>query len=109
MLDSSLFITSEIVERTIELGDGSKHVLFFKQLPNTAFEKYAIWCSSADEDVVATASARLLAMGLCDADGKTVIDAQQAEMIKRPVMQRMVRALLDVNGYGPTKDKPGND
>lgn len=108
MLDASLFITSEIAERTIELGDGSKHVLFFKQLPNTAFEKYAIWCASADEDVVATASARLLALGLCDADGKAVIDAERAEQIKRPVMQRIVSALLDVNGYGTKKDKPGN-
>lgn len=106
MLDDSLFISDELAERTIELADGSKHVLFFRQLPNTAFEKYAIWCSSADEDVVAKASARLLALGLCDAEGKPAIDAERAERIKRPVMQRMVSALLEVNGYG--KGKLGN-
>lgn len=106
MLDDSLFISEAIVEKTVELGDGSTHVLHFKELPNTAFEKYAIWCSSADEDVVAKASARLLALGLCDAEGKPVIDAVKAERLKRPVMQRMVKALLDVNGFG--REKPGN-
>lgn len=107
MLDKSLFISDEIVEKTIELADGSKHVLFFKQLPNTAFEKYAVWCSSADEDVVSMASTRLLAMSLCDPDGKPAISAEQAQRIKRPVLQRMVRALFDVNGYG-TQEKQGN-
>lgn len=108
MLDASLFITSEIAERTIELGDGSKHVLFFKQLPNTAFEKYAQWNVSADEDVAASAAARLVALGLCDADGNQVLDAEKAMTIKFQVLRRMVNALLEVNGYGTKKDKPGN-
>lgn len=107
MLDAALFISDEIAEKEIELADGSKHVLFFKQLPNTAFEKYALWNASADEDVAAKASARLLVLGLCDADGKPALTLEQAERIKRPVMQRMFAALIDVNGYG--KGKQGND
>lgn len=107
MLNEQFYISETIHEKEIELADGSKHVLHFKELPNTAFEKYAMWCSSADEDVVASASARLLAMGLCDADGKPAVTVEQAERIKRPVMQRMVKTLLDVNGYGAPA-KSGN-
>lgn len=107
MLNEQFYISEAIHEKEIELADGSKHVLHFKELPNTAFEKYAMWCSSADEDVVASASARLLVMGLCAADGKPAVTVEQAERIKRPVMQRMVKALLDVNGYGAPA-KSGN-
>lgn len=104
-LSDKFFISDRIEERSIELGDGSTEVLFFKHLPNTAFERYAIWCGSADEDVVATASARLVVLGLCEPDGKPAITLEQAERIKRPVMQSLVRALLEVNGYGKPADK----
>lgn len=109
MLSDKFFISDRIEEREIELGDGTKEVLFFKHLPNTAFERYAIWCSSSDEDVVATASARLLVLGLCGPDGQPAITLEQAERIKRPVMQRLVRALLEVNGYGKAAPAAGND
>lgn len=108
MLNDKFFISDALEERQIEMADGSKEVLFFKHLPNTAFERYAIWCNSADEDVVATASARLIVLGLCEPDGKPAVELKQAERIKRPVMQRMIAALLDVNGYGKGK-KTGNE
>lgn len=110
MLSDKFFISDKIEERSIELGDGSVEVLFFKHLPNTAFERYAIWCSSADEDVVATSSARLLVMGLCEPDGSPALTLDVAERIKRPVIQKMVRVLLEVNGYGkPLAEQAGND
>lgn len=107
MLNQEFFISDEIAEKEIELADGSKHILHFKQLPNTAFEKYAMWLNSADEDVVSKASVRLLVMGLCDAEGKAVVTLEQAERIKRPVLQRMAKALFEVNGYG-AQGKQGN-
>jgi hypothetical protein len=108
MLSDKFFISEQIEERSIELDDGSTEVLFFKHLPNTAFERYAIWCNSANEDVVATASARLLALGLCEPDGSPAITLEVAERIKRPVMQKLVRALLEVNGYGQKTEPAGN-
>lgn len=107
MLNEQFFISDEIAEKEIELADGSKHILHFKQLPNTAFEKYAMWLNSADEDVVSKASVRLLVMGLCDAEGKAVLNAEQAERIKPTVVKNMVKALFDANGYG-AKAKKGN-
>lgn len=100
MLTAKYFIEDKVEERSIEFADGTVDVLFFRQLPNSAFERYAIWCNSADENVVATASARLVAMGLCEPDGKPAITPEDAERIKRPVLQRIVKALLEVNGYG---------
>lgn len=112
MLSDKLFISDKIEERTIELDDGTKEVLWFKHLPNTAFERYAIWNNSKDEDVVASASAGLIALGLCEPDGKPAITRERAEQIKRPVMLRIVNALLEVNGYGKKKtdaEQQGND
>lgn len=107
MLPAHLFIdTARVEERTVELGDGTSEVLHFKHLPNTAFERYAIWTNSADEEVRASAPARLVELGLCDADGKPSLTREQAERLKRPVLLRLVTALLDVNGYG--KAAPGN-
>jgi hypothetical protein len=109
MLSAKLFIEDRLEERSIELADGSVEVLHFRHLPNTAFERYAIWTNSADEDVVATAHARLLALGLCTADGKDAITAAQAERLKRPVMLRMIAALLEVNGFGKRTDGGSRD
>jgi hypothetical protein len=108
MLSEKFFISDQIEERSIELGDGSSEVLYFKHLPNTAFERYAIWSNSKDEDIVASAHARLLAMGLCGPDGAAAVTQEQAERIKRPVMLRMIAALLEVNGYGKKAEPVGN-
>jgi hypothetical protein len=107
MLSDKFFISATVEERTVELADGSKEVLFFRHLPNTDFERYAIWANSRDEDVQANAAARLLVLGLCEPDGKPAITLEQAVRIKRPVMLKMFRALLEVNEYGTT-EKPGN-
>ena len=106
MLNDKFFISDTIEEKTVELADGSKEVLFFKHLPNTDFERYAIWTGSRDEDVQANAAARLLVLGLCEPDGRPAVTLEQAIRIKRPVMLRMFRALMEVNAYGT--EKPGN-
>lgn len=105
MLNANLFISDKIEERSVELGDGTSEVLYFKHLSNTIFERYAIWTASADEDVVAIASSRLIVLGLCNSDGTPALTLNEAERLKRPVMQRVMQALLEVNGYGK---KPGN-
>ena len=110
-LNPALFISDRIEERSIELSDGTKEVMWFKHLPNTAFERYAIWSNSGDEDVVVSAHARLLALGLCDPGGNPAITAKDAERIKRPVMLRLIRALLEINGFGAkasAAEAPGN-
>lgn len=108
MLSKALFISDKVEERTIELADGTVEVVHFKHLTSTQFELYALWSNSADENVVATATARLLVVGVCEPDGTPALDLANAEKLKRPVMQRLLRALLEVNGYFNGK-KTGKD
>ena len=109
-MDISKFMIGDgVVEREIEMMDGSKAVLHFRELPNTAFEKHAAWASSGDEEVAASAVARLVSMSLCDADGKLAMTQQQAERIKRPLLGRFLNAVYDVNGMlKPKKAEAGN-
>jgi hypothetical protein len=102
-LSDKLFISDTVEERQIELDDGTVEVVHFKQLPNTVFERYAAWCNSADENLVASAAPRMLVHGVCDPDGTPALTQEQAERIKRPVMLKLLAALMDVNGYGKKK------
>lgn len=104
MLDERFFISTTLEEREVTLVDGSKAVLHFRHLPNTDFERYAMWSKSADEDIAASAAARLISVGLCEPDGKPALTLEQAVRLKRPVMMQMLTALLDVNGYGKSAD-----
>lgn len=108
MLSDKLFISDKVEEKSVELADGTTEVLFFKHLPNSVFERYGLWNASSDEQVKVMASSRLLALGLCEPDGKPAITAEQAENLKRPVMLRLLTALFEVNGFGGVKkDDPG--
>ena len=103
MISDKFFIDEKIEERPIEMGDGTSETLWFKHLPNTAFERYALWCNSSDEDVVSKAGPRLLVLGVCLPDGKPALTQEQAERIKRQIMLRILAALMEVNGYGKEK------
>lgn len=94
------FITTQIHERQVVLGDGKAHAVHFRELSTTDLKRYAIWQLSEDEDVRAGAEARLLAIGVCSPEGEAVMDWERAAQLKLPVMRRLVTALLDVNGYG---------
>lgn len=103
MISDKFFIDEKIEERPIEMGDGTSETLWFKHLPNTAFERYALWCNSSDEDVVSKAGPRLLVLGVCQPDGTPALTQEQAERIKRQIMLRILAALMEVNGYGKEK------
>lgn len=98
---------AKVEEREIELGDGTKEALHFKQLDSVTLERYAMWANSADEEVAASATHRLISMALVEPDGQPAISFEQAKLLKRPIVQRMLAAIFDVNGYG--KGKAGND
>lgn len=103
MLDKSLFVSTAVQERAVALPDGSKHVLFFKELPAVEFRRFYLASQSADENVRVYAIANLIAAALCDSDGKSVIDAEKAAQLKMPAMNEIFMALLDVNGQGEAK------
>lgn len=100
MLADRYFTHDTIEERTVALGDGAEEVLHFKHLPNTVFERYAMWRGSADEEVVASAAARLVVLGLCEPDGAAALTIEQAVRLKPQVLQRLFLTVIDVNGWG---------
>ena len=103
MLNDSLFVSNVVQERAVKLPDGSEHVLFFKELPAIEFRRFYLASQSADEDIRIHAIAKLIAAAMCDADGKTVIDAERASQLKMTAMNEIFMALLDVNGQGDQK------
>lgn len=102
-MDQSWFVPPELEEKEIRLGDGSKHVLHFRHLPNTDFEAYAMQVNSSDPEVAGSAAARLLVKGLCTPDGKPALPYDRVIMLKRPVFRAMFGALLEVNTYSDGK------
>lgn len=106
-LPDSLFNppATKIEERMIELGDGSRHVFYFRHLPNSVFERYANWRASDDDEVIALAPSRLVARGVCDAEGKDLLSVELAERLKRVVLLRLTATVFEVNGYALKGDQ----
>lgn len=98
MLDKSFFVSTELQEREVKLADGSKHVLYFKELPAIEFRRFALAEQSENENVKATSIAKLIAASLCDADGKLAITFEQALNLKASAMNSIFEAMLEVNG-----------
>lgn len=98
MLDKSFFVSTELQEREVELADGSKHILYFKELPAIEFRRFALAEQSENENVKATSIAKLIAASLCDADGKLAITFEQALNLKASAMNSIFEAMLEVNG-----------
>lgn len=102
-MDESWFVPSGLEEKEIRLADGSKHILHFAHLSNTAFETYAMQVNSADPEVAGAAAARLLSEGLCNPDGSRALSFERASLLKRPIFRAMFHALLEVNTYDSQK------
>lgn len=98
MLDKSFFVSAELQEREVELADGSKHVLYFKELPAIEFRRFALAEQSDNENVRATSIAKLIAASLCEADGKSAITFDQALNLKASALNAIFEAMLEVNG-----------
>ena len=103
MLDKSLFVSTEVVEREVELADGKKHKLFFKELTAADIARYVNALNSTDEEVQVMASPKLIALSLCEADGKAAITVEQATKLKPNVIGPILDAVRDVNGLGDKK------
>jgi hypothetical protein len=105
-LDTSLFVSDEIQAREVELPDGSKHTLHFRQVPAAEFRKFHKAERSEDEDVQAGSMAKLIAASLCEEDGKTALSYARAAKLNAAATNAIFLAVLDVNGMG-SKESPG--
>jgi hypothetical protein len=100
MLNNSLFVSDNVVKKEVELPDGSKHELYFKELSHVDFRKYLMAEQSDDENVKAESTARLIALSMCDESGKTAIDFKQALKLNIAATTAITNAIMQVNGFG---------
>lgn len=97
MLNDAFFVSTQVHEKQVKLADGSEHTLYFKELPAVEFRKFALAEQSNNEDIKAGAVAKLIAVSLCEPDGKPAITVEQALMLKAGAMNSIFEAILEVN------------
>lgn len=109
MLDDSLFVSATVHERDVELPDGKKHKLYFKEVPATEWRRFAMAERSDDEDARVNSVVILITSSLVNADGTPGITFERASMLKPAPMNAIFSAVLEVNGQGGQKkaSKPG--
>lgn len=105
MINDALFVSDAVVSKTVKLGDGSEHVLHFKELPAIEFRRFYLAERSGDEDKQAEAMAKLIAASLCDADGKPAVTVKQALKLKSSAMNAISTAIMEINGFGVVEEK----
>jgi len=98
MLDDALFVSNQVHKKEIELADGTKHTLCFKELSAIEFRKFALAEQSDNDAVKALSIAQIIAASLCDEDGKSALTVEKASMLKPAAMNAIFAAILEVNG-----------
>jgi hypothetical protein len=106
-IDDSLFVSDTIHEREVELQDGTKHVLHFKELPASNFRRYLSAAYSLDEELQSTCLAKLISQSLCTPDGKPAMTFERALQLRPKAENAIGAAVLEINGMGKKKDDPG--
>ena len=103
MIDQSFFVSSTAQKRTVELPDGKKHDLFFKEIPAVEFRRFSLAEQSGDENVRIGSIAKLICVSLCNEDGSPAVTFEQAMMLKAGAMNAIFAEVLIVNGQGDKK------
>lgn len=104
-LPTSFFVSDQVHERKVKLGDEEEHALHFRELSHTDFRKFFDEENSEDEDVRMGAVAKIITASLCDPDGKPALTLKDAMRLKPIVANAITDQVLDINGM---KKKRGN-
>jgi hypothetical protein len=102
-LAASFFVSTEIHQKEVELADGEKHTLYFKELPHVEVRKFQLMESSEDQDVRVLSIAKMIAASLCEADGKPAVTVEQAAQLRASVASKLLMAITDVNAAAQKK------
>ncbi|NYT25397.1 hypothetical protein H0A73_17490 [Alcaligenaceae bacterium] len=98
IVTDDLFVTDDIIEEEVTLGDGSKRTMYFKQLSAAAIKQHFAAERSKVRKVRDGATARLIARSLVEQDGRQALTAEQAARLKPVVSGAFYFAILKVNG-----------
>jgi len=104
MLDNALFASTDVHPRSVVLPDGSTATFHFRELPAIELRRQHLAETSEDVAVRDGAIARLISVGLCDADGRPAITAEDAARLKPAVAGQFVSHIMEVSGFGVPKE-----
>lgn len=107
MLSEAFFVSQTIHQKEVTLPDGSKHILHFKEVPAADFRRYLLAERSDDQQERAESVNRLIAVSLCEQDGRPAITEEQAARLKPAAAGALFSAVLEVAGMRP-EAQPGN-
>ena len=97
MLHAAFFVSDELHVRTVELPDGSKHELHFRQLPASDFRRYQAAMQSDVEQTRANGVAGIIAASVCTPDGKPAMTLKDALRLKVQAERALAAAVMSVN------------
>lgn len=101
MLSEAFFVSQTIHEKEVELPDGSKHKLHFREVPAADFRQYLLAERSSDPKERAESVHRLIVASLCEADGRPALTMEQAAKLKPAAAGALFSAALEVGGIRP--------
>lgn len=104
---TSLFASTELHSREIDLFDGEKHTFLFRELTSAQFRKYVLIESSGSFDQKAENVADLISISLVDEDGSQALTKEQASKLKPKVSVAIYSHILDINMISAGKDEKG--
>ena len=108
-LPDSLFVSKDLIPREVELPDGSKHTLHFRELDSATFERFH---EERGSDVAAErygAMATLIAAAVCEPDGKPAMTVAKAATLKPKVQVMLSGIITEINGFKQKKASPSAD
>jgi hypothetical protein len=105
-LSKDFFVSDKLHERSVEMPDGSKHLIHFAELSAADFTAFRDEQRSEDPKVRALATARLLAKAVREPNGKAAMTPEQADKLKPGPMRALFEAVLEVNTYDGKKPSP---
>ena len=105
-LPSNCFVPNGPQAREVELADGETHVVHFVALKSPEWSEVTEGFNSEDKKLRHEVRARLVAATLCEPDGAPSLTFEQAKGVYGPVLDRLVGAAVQVNGYSTKKELP---
>ena len=106
MLPESLFVTQEVHEREVTLGDGSKHKIWLREVSQKDMREFGNSRRSEDPDAVEGASAKLISQSLCEPDGTLALTFERALELKPAALNPLLQAVMIVNRFEAGNDSP---
>lgn len=104
--DDSFFVSAKVHDKEVELADGSKHTVWFKELSAVAFRAFQIAEHSQDLDERISSMPKLIAASVCEPDGTLAMNLERAKTLKPEVMNKLVAAILEINNIGGRAKNP---